>query len=101
MTKTVSTRLSEDEVRELERIARRERLDRSALIRKMLAEDIETYRLNEAIDAIREGRASVEEAANQADVSVWAMINHLQEKNVQPPAEAVDALDRELEESAR
>lgn len=56
MSKTVSTRMPEEMVRELERIAEEERLDRAALIRKMLLEDIEGYRIRRAAEAYAAAR---------------------------------------------
>lgn len=98
MTKTVSTRLPEEVVRELERIAADEHLDRAALIRKMLLEDIREYRIQQATEAYRRGETSVGAAAQAAGVSLWVMIDHLVKENIQPPPQAREELEAEFED---
>lgn len=100
MSKTVSTRLSAEDVEALEAIAREEHLDRAALVRKMLLKEIQDHRLNEAAEAYRRGRTSVEAAARAAGVSVWAMVEYLVGENIQPPPESPEELKEELEASA-
>jgi predicted transcriptional regulator len=99
MTQTVSTRLPEDVVEELERIAEEEHLDRSALIRKMLVEDVETYRKEEALERYRRGEIGIEQAARQAEVPLWEFVDVTIRENVQPPPEETEQLERELEEA--
>lgn len=99
MTRTISTRLSEEAIEELERIAEEEHLDRSALVRKMLLEDIEAYRLQTALEGYRRGDLGVEEAAEQAGVSLWRFVDETIRENVRPPAASSENLQRELEES--
>jgi len=48
MTDVVSTRLDEKEIEELNEISKRERIDRSSLIRKFLLAQIQEYRLKES-----------------------------------------------------
>lgn len=98
MSRTISTRLSEDAIEELERIAEQEHLDRSALIRKMLLEDIEAYRLQKAMDGYRRGELGVEEAAHRAGISIWRFVDETIRENVQPPPETLADLEDELED---
>lgn len=97
MTKTISTRMPEEMVRELERIAEEEHLDRAALIRKMLLADIEEYRIRRAAEAYRRGEKSVEAAARDAGVATWTMIDHLIKENIQPPPQPREELEEEFE----
>ncbi len=63
MTDVVSTRLDEKEIEELNQICEKERIDRSALIRKFLLAQIAEYRMKEAGEKYRKGLVSLAEAA--------------------------------------
>jgi predicted HTH domain antitoxin len=99
MSRTISTRLSEDAIEELERIAEEEHLDRSALIRKLLLDDIDTYRKETALEQYEKGDLGVEQAAERAGVSLWEFVDLLARENVQGPPETTEELERELDAS--
>lgn len=99
MSKTVTTRLPEKITRRLENISKQEHLDRAALIRKMLIEDIEEYELRKAGEKYRKGEVSVEEAANKAGVSLWKMVEYLRKENIRAPPQSLEELEEEFEES--
>ena len=63
MTGVVSTRLDEKEIEELNQISEKERIDRSALIRKFLLTQIEEYRLKEVSENYRKGLVSLAETS--------------------------------------
>jgi predicted HTH domain antitoxin len=98
MSRTISTRLPEEAVDELERIAEEEHLDRSALVRKLLLDDLEADRLERALEGYRRGEMGVEEAAERAGVSIWRFVDETIRENVQPPPETTEQLEAELEE---
>lgn len=100
MSKAITTRIPEEDVDYLEKISKEEHLDRSALIRKMLMEDIKEYKLKKASEKYKKGKISVGEAAEEAKVSLWRMIEYLREENISPPAQSLEELEKEFEESA-
>jgi predicted HTH domain antitoxin len=96
MKNVVTMRLPEEVINELEDIAKTEHLDRVSLIRKMLLEDVERYRLKRAADRYMRGRISIEEAAVRAKVSVWRMVEYLREENINPQPETLEELKEGL-----
>ncbi len=77
-----------------------EHLDRSSLLRKWILEKIEEFFMKKYGEAIRKGECSMEEAANQANVSLWRMIEYVRNNNLWP----MDSLDNakfELEQARK
>ena len=91
---TISTRLNERELEQLQKILEMEHLDRSSLLRKWIIEKIEEYFMQKHGECFRKGECSLEEAANQAGVSLWRMIDYIRIFNLWP----MDSLDDALSE---
>ncbi|MHA1323960.1 MAG: DUF6290 family protein [Candidatus Helarchaeota archaeon] len=91
---TISTRLKEKELELLHKILELEHLDRSSLLRKWILEKIEEYFMQKYGESFHEGKCSLEEAANQARVSLWRMIDYVRKHNLWPK----DSLDEALSE---
>ena len=82
MTKTLTTRASDSLAREIEALAREEQLDRSALIRRLLAEALQEKRKLKALELYREGKVSMGKAASIAKVTIWEMLDLVREKGL-------------------
>ena len=59
-SKTVSTRLEEDELRQLERMAESSDLDRATLVRSLLRRGMREMRMERAVEAYRAGDRHLE-----------------------------------------
>ncbi len=82
MSVTLTTRASEELARKIEELARKEQVDKSAIIRKLLQEAVERKTLEDAINQYKEGRLSLWKAARRAGVSLWEMIDVLSKEGV-------------------
>ena len=71
MSKTISTRLEDSEVEKLDKITKIEKIDRSSLIRKFLLEQIKIYEMKRVSEYYRKGLMSLQEAATEAEVSLY------------------------------
>ena len=78
---TISTRVPEDLEAELEAYLDEERLDRSTAVRKLLAEGLETWRRERALDRFVDGDLSLSAAADFADCSVWEFARLVEESD--------------------
>lgn len=96
MTDVVSTRLDEKEIEELNKICEKERIDRSALMRKFLLAQISEYKLKEAGEIYRKGLISLAEASNLAQVSIYAMMEYIEREKIQAPALTKQEMEEEL-----
>ena len=75
--KTVTTRLPPEVLEEIEGIARRDRIDRSELIRRLLDQALARRRIDETVEAYRKGKVTMWRASEMAGVSLREMMNIL------------------------
>jgi len=101
MTDVVSTRLDEKEIEELNQISKKERIDRSSLIRKFLLTQIEEYKLKEVSENYRKGLVSLAEAAVLAEVSIYKMMEYVEREKIQAPPLSNSEMEKELERSKK
>jgi len=82
MAKTITTRLPDEYIKGIGKIAKIEKLDTSGVIRKLLASSIEDWKKEYAVEQYKNGEFSFGQAAKFAEVSVWDFPNLLKEKKV-------------------
>ena len=99
MSKTVSTRLEDDIVSKLDNITKKEKIDRSSLIRKFILEQIAQYEMRRVGELYRKGLVSLQEAATQANVTIYEMMDFLQKEKIRPPLESSDEISSGIEKS--
>lgn len=82
MAVTVTTRLPEKFVTELKAISKSENLDKSEVIRRMLAGSIKHWKLKKAIKMYKEGTFSIGQAAEFVNISVWRFMEVLRKNKI-------------------
>ena len=95
MTKTITTRLPDDFVKNLKQIADKEELDTSAVIRRLLAKAINEWKKDYAIEQYKKGEFSFGQLASFAGISVWDVPALLKEKGANLNYDK-EELEREL-----
>lgn len=71
MEKPVTTRLPEEFILKIGDISRKEHIDMSTAIRKLLAEAIKEWKIKYALEQYSKGEFSLGQACEFAEVSVW------------------------------
>jgi predicted HTH domain antitoxin len=84
MSDVISTRLKKEEIEELNEISAKEHLDRSALMRKFLLQQIKEYRLKNVSERYRKGIISLAEAAILAKVTIYDMMEYCKREQIRP-----------------
>src|SRR3989338_3729835 len=84
MMKNISVRLKEDFMKEAERLAKLEMVDKSTIIRDALEKGFAEVKLEIAIEMFSKGRTSTSEAAEIAGLSVGEMMDELVRRGVRP-----------------
>lgn len=79
---TVTTRLPEDLVRQLEEVSQTEHTGKSEVLRKLLAEGLEHWRIRRALELYQRRLFSFGQASRFARVSVWKFSDLLKEHQV-------------------
>jgi predicted HTH domain antitoxin len=93
---TVTTRLPQKTLEEIESIAERERVDRSELIRRLLDAALQQRRIDEAVKAYGEGKVTLWKASEMAGLSLREMMDIVKEKKIPIPY-TQDDLNRDIE----
>ncbi|MYL66191.1 UPF0175 family protein [Halorubrum distributum] len=93
---TISARIPEDLEAELEEYLESERINRSTAVRKLLAEGLNEWRRERAIDRFADGEVSLAKAAELAGVSVWEFADLV--KEVDDAWVSADHLEADLDE---
>ena len=79
---TISARVPDELEAELEAYLEDENLDRSTAIRKLLAEGLEEWRRERALEQLAAGEITFSKAADLAGTSVWDFAQLAKEHNV-------------------
>jgi len=101
MSKTISTRIDEKDVEKLEKIAQKENIDRSALMRKFILQKIREYDIKQMSELYQKGIVSLQEAASQANISLYEIMEHVQKENIRPPDQTKEEIIAEIEDSKK
>lgn len=101
MSKTISTRIDDEIVKKLEEIAKRENIDRSALIRKFILQMLKDYEIKRMTELYRKGIVSLQEAASQANISLYEIMEYVQKENIRPPDQSKEEILAEIEQSKK
>lgn len=93
---TISARVPDDLEAELEAYLDEENLDRSTAVRKLLAEGLDAWRRDRALEQLADGRITFSRAASLAGVSVWELAHLAEERDITWVAD--DHLESDLEQ---
>jgi predicted HTH domain antitoxin len=96
MTKTLTTRAPDSLAKEIEVLAKEEKLDKSSLIRRLLADAVQNKRIKKALKLYKDGKISIGKAAEIAKLSIWEMLDLIAEKGIH-----IDYSTKELLEDIR
>ncbi len=92
----VTARLPRDMLKEVERLAQKEKVDRSELIRRLLGSALRQKRIEEALQAYRDGKVTLWKAAEMAGISLREMMEVARVKRIPVPY-TLDDLRRDAE----
>lgn len=101
MSKTISTRIDNEVVEKLEKIAKKENIDRSALVRKFILQKLKEYEIKEMTSLYQKGIVSLQEAASQANVSLYEIMEYVQRENIHPPDQSKEEIIAEINQSKK
>ncbi|MGQ0796537.1 MAG: UPF0175 family protein, partial [Methanobacteriota archaeon] len=75
-------RLSDDELRRIDRIAKRQGVDRSVLLRQAIAGGLREILMSDAIARYQRGELSAWRAASDGGIGLWDFLDELQKRGV-------------------
>ena len=96
MTSTISVRIDKSLLKDISKIERDWQADRSEAIRRLLVKAVNSWRLQNAIEKIREHKVSIGKAAEQCGISLWEMLDIVKESNIDWTGYSKEDLERDL-----
>lgn len=96
METTISVRINKQVLKELSSIEKNLHIDRSETIRRLLADAIQKWKIENALKEISQHKISIGKAAKECNISLWEMLNLAKEKNIDWTGYSKEDLDRDL-----
>lgn len=81
----IATRVDKELLSKIEEIQKDMQTDRSEAIRRLLDEGAKRYKLEKAIEQLRERKVTVSRAAEIAGVSIWDIIETMRIREIPVP----------------
>ena len=95
MPTTITTRVEDEIVREIDKVAEAEAVDRSSIIRRFLIKAVEEWKIRKTLEDYEKGKLTLWQAAKKCDISLWEMIDKVRERQAGVPY-SLDELKEDL-----
>ena len=95
MAQTVSVRLSEESLREVDRLAERLKTGRSGALPRFIERGLREARIDDALDRLRKEKVSVGRAAEMAGVTLYEMLELIRRHHI-PSGYSPEDLEKDL-----
>jgi len=100
VAQTVSVRVSEESLREVDRLADRLKTDRFEALRRLIERGLREARIDDALDRLRKGKVSMGRAAEETGVTLYEMLELVRRHQI-PYGYGPRDLERDLRELGR
>ena len=80
--KTISVRLPEQYLHEIEEACKREVLDKGTMLRKLIGEALREYQIKKAFDLYGDGKISLWKAAKTAGLTYRGALEEIKRRNI-------------------
>ncbi len=80
--KTISVRLPDQYVHEIEEACKQEFLDKGTMLRRLIGDALRAYRIKKAFDLYIEGKISLWRAARMAGMTYRGALEELKKRNI-------------------
>ncbi len=91
-TKSITTRVPEDLFREIKEIGEVEKIDRADVIRKLLFNAAKHWKMEKALELLRDGKVTVRKAAKIAKVTYVEMLDLSSQRDIAIKMEPEDVI---------
>ena len=82
MAKTVTTRLDDGYVKQIDEMAARKGIDRSALLRSFFLCALKEHTIRDSLEDYKAGTTTLWEAAQRCNLSLWEMIREVKHAHI-------------------
>jgi|SRR3989338_2827145 len=97
MTTTISVRLDKSLLKDLSAIEKNWQADRSEAIRRLLAKAVSSWKVQNALERLREHKISIGKAAKECEISLWEMLDIARGSNIDWTGYSKEDLEMDIE----
>lgn len=91
--KTLSTRVEKEVEEEVAMVMEVEKVDKATAVRKLLKMGVREWRLELALELLKEGKVTVWKAAEIAKIPLWDMVEVIKQRKLTLPISAEDVVE--------
>ena len=96
MTATITTRVGEKILAEIDQFSKEKQMDRATFLRNLIVEGLSIEKRNKVLSMYKERKISLAKAAEILNIDIWQMIDMIKEENLY-----LDYSDEELSEDLK
>ena len=96
MESTISVRLNKLVIKDLYNIEKSLHTDRSEVIRRLLSEAIQKWKIENALKEISQHKKSIGKATKECNISLWEMLDLVKRNNVNWTGYSEEDLEKDL-----
>jgi predicted HTH domain antitoxin len=93
MPVTITTRVSDNLVKLIDKIAKKEGMDRSTVLRRFLEQSTKNWLIEKSLKEFQEGKLTLRQAAKNSGLSLWEIIDEVKNKKIYFPYTIEDLKD--------
>lgn len=97
MTNTISVRLDKALLKDLSEVEKNWQADRSESIRRLLTKAVNSWKIQNALEKLRQHKVSIGKAAEECGISLWEMLDIAKKNNIDWTGYSKEDLERDLE----
>lgn len=95
---SVSVRIDNSIIDDLSKVEKKWQIDRSEAIRRLLSKSVQEWKIENALEEIKQHKKSIGKAAQECGIPEWEMLGLLKEKNIDWTEYTKEDLERDLYE---
>ncbi len=96
MASTISVRLDEKTQKELLKVERIWKADRSEVIRRLLYNALREWKIQNSLELLSQRKISLGKAAEESEISIWEMLDVIKERNIDWTDYSEESLEKDL-----
>ena len=96
MAETISVRLDKELLKDLEEIEKNWQADRSEAIRRLLAKAVNSWKIQNALEKLRQHKTSIGRAAEECGLRLWEMLEIARENSIDWTHYSKEDLEKDL-----
>lgn len=82
MTKLISTRAPEDLIKEVDKLAEKQKIGRTVLFRIILMKGLQQLKIEHSLEQYKQGKATLWKAADLSGLPLWIFMDKVKEEKI-------------------